>query len=129
MRFVRALLCLALSSSGALAAGDIPAIPAGMAYATARGVLMSRSFSPVVSGERDGSRCSAGRQDVCTAYPETIACAGTGSAACRFIFSGPNGASVTLVAEGPNVGRLKVTAIRRSAKSDVAWQRGSEPRR
>jgi hypothetical protein len=129
MRLTRALIALILSSAGALAAGDIPPIPEGMSYATARGVLIGKSFRPVVSGDRDYSRCSAGRQDVCAAYPETIACAGTGGAACRFIFSGPNGASVTLVADGPNVGRLKVTASRRSAKSDVEWQRGAGERR
>ena len=113
MLLTRASFFLVLSCSGALAAGDIPPIPEGMPYATARGVLIGKNFRPVVSGDRDYSRCSAGRQDVCAAYPETIACAGTGSAACRFIFSGPNGASVTLVADGPNVGRLKVTATRR----------------
>jgi hypothetical protein len=125
MLLTRATFFLVLSCTGALAAGDIPPIPEGTPYATARGVLIGKSFRPVVSGDRDYSRCSAGRQDVCAAYPETIACSGTGSAACRFIFSGPNGASVTLVAEGPNVGRLKVTAARRSAKTDIEWQRGS----
>jgi hypothetical protein len=115
-------------AAGAALAGDIPAIPDGMPYATARGVLIGRGFRPVVSGERDMSRCSAGRQDVCAAYPETIACAGTGNAACRFIFSGPK-TSVTLVAEGANVGRLRVIATRRSAAADVEWQRGSGARR
>jgi hypothetical protein len=112
MLLTRATFFLVLSCTGALAAGDIPPIPEGTPYATARGVLIGKSFRPVVSGDRDYSRCSAMRQ-------------GTGSAACRFIFSGPNGASVTLVAEGPNVGRLKVTAARRSAKTDIEWQRGS----
>jgi hypothetical protein len=124
-----ACLALPLITTGVIAAGDIPAIPEGTPYATARGVLIARGFRPVASGEHDASRCSAGRQDVCDAYPETISCAGTGAAACRFIFSGPHAASVTLVADGPNVGRLKVTAVRRSAQRDVEWQRGAGPRR
>lgn len=83
---------------------------------------MKEGFRPVPSGHRDAGRCSAGRQDVCAAYPETVSCSGTGNATCRFIFSGAGGA-VTLEADGPDAGRLRVSAVRRSGKKDAEWQR------
>jgi hypothetical protein len=83
---------------------------------------MAKGFHPVPSNDRDAARCSAGRQDVCLAYPETVSCSGTGTAACRFIFSSGKDATVTIVAEGPDAGHLKVVATRRSAQKDADWQ-------
>jgi hypothetical protein len=123
MRALRTLACLSLMIAAPALAGTIPVIPQGTPYAAARGQLMSKGFRPVPSGNRAETRCSAGRQDVCAAYPETISCSGTGSAPCRFIFNGADGTAVTLVAEGGDVGRLRVTALRRSAGTDVQWQR------
>ena len=124
MRVPSVSLCLWLiAAPGASAAEPVPALREGMAYSAARGLLMTKGFQPVASGDRNAARCSAGRQDVCIAYPETVSCSGTGSGACRFIFAGRAGANVTVVADGQDAGRLKVVATRRSAKTDAAWQR------
>ena len=123
MRAIRLILsACCLLAAGAAHAASVPDFPKGTSYSVARGKLMAAGYRPVPSGNSAESRCSAGRQDVCAAYPETISCSGTGSAPCHFIFSGPGGA-VTLVAEGPDVGRLHLTALRRSAGTDVKWQR------
>jgi hypothetical protein len=124
MRFVQTAFCIALiCTAGAASAQSIPALPKGTPYAKARGMLMEKGFRPVPAAEQDDARCSAGRQDVCAAYPETISCAGTGAAACHFIFSSVSGDAVTVIADGRDAGRLKITDTRRSSRADVEWQR------
>lgn len=114
---------LVLAGTGASASETFPTLREGTRYATARGFLIAKGFQPVPSGNRDDARCSAGRQDVCNAYPETVSCSGTGAAACRFIFTGRTGATLTVVADGEDVGRLKVVTSRRSSATDAKWQR------
>ena len=116
-------LVLVAGPTGLQAAESVPTIREGSLYASARGTLMAKGFQPVPSGNRDDARCSAGRQDVCAAYPETVSCSGTGAAECRFIFTSKAGTTLTLVAEGQDAGRLKVVTSRRSAKRDAEWQR------
>jgi hypothetical protein len=124
MSLPRSAFCLSLALlSGAAFAQGAPGVREGMAYSEARGVLLAKGYRPVSAGEQDESRCSAGRQDVCAAYPETISCAGTGAASCHFIFSAPNGAALTVIADGKNAGRLRVTAVRKSSREDADWQR------
>ena len=125
MRVPSLTLTLLLLGTGALAAAEtVPTIKEGMAYGTARGVLIAKGFQPVRSAGSD-DRCSAGRQDVCGAYPETVSCSGTGAAACRFIFSSKAGTTLTVVADGQDAGHLKVLTTRKSAKRDADWQRAS----
>ncbi|WP_375457696.1 hypothetical protein [uncultured Enterovirga sp.] len=109
--------------TGNVAAEPVPALREGMLYASARGTLIAKGFQPVPSGNRDDARCSAGRQDVCNAYPETVSCSGTGAATCRFIFTGKGGATLTVLADGDDVGHLKVVTSRRSSEKDAKWQR------
>jgi hypothetical protein len=123
LRLAATLLGLVVLSGSALARDAVPALREGMPYAAARGRLIGKGFQPVASGNRDEARCPAGRQDVCNAYPETVSCSGTGAAACRFIFSGKRGVTLTVVADGEDVGRLKVVATRRSSEKDARWQR------
>lgn len=122
MRAGALLLSLLAAPGGAAAADDVPRIREGASYASARGTLIAKGFRPVSSGNRDDGRCPAGRQDVCEAYPETVSCSGTGSGACRFIFSG-KAATLTIVADGDDVGRLRVVTTRRSSATDAKWQR------
>lgn len=122
----RLALTLAASFSwtlGALANDAIPPVKPGMGYGAARSLLISKGFQPVRSGTQRDDRCSAGRQDVCGAYPETVSCDGTGAAACRFIFSSKQGTTLTVVADGDDAGHLKVVTARRAAKADADWQR------
>lgn len=112
----------ALSGTAGLATESVPALREGTPYAAARGLLIAKGFAPVPSGNRDDARCSAGRQDVCIAYPETVSCSGTGAAACRFIFTG-KGATLTVVADGEDAGHLRVVTSRRSSETDAKWQR------
>ena len=124
MRIVHlAVVAALIAAAGAASAQEIPALRKGTPYAAARGLLLEKGFRPVASAEQDEGRCSAGRQDVCAAYPETISCSGTGAGACRFIFSSPSGGAVTVIAEGRDAGRLKITDTRRSSREDVEWQR------
>ncbi|TDR87102.1 hypothetical protein [Enterovirga rhinocerotis] len=124
MRFIVLFAALILAAPAqAKEPGKIPALKPGMAYSAARGALIAKGFQPVRSADRRDDRCSAGRQDVCTAYPETVSCDGTGAAACRFIFSRKDGTTLTVVADGSDVGRLKVAVVRRSSGKDAAWQR------
>lgn len=116
-------LAVAVAAGGARAAETPPPLKPGMGYGSARALLISRGFQPVPSSTRRDDRCSAGRQDVCVAYPETVSCDGTGAAACRFIFSSRKGAALTVVADGDDAGHLKVVTARRAAKTDADWQR------
>ena len=100
-----------------------PTLKPGMGYGAARSLLIQKGFQPVRSGSQRDDRCSAGRQDVCVAYPETVSCDGTGAAACRFIFTSKEGVSLTVVADGNDAGHLKVVTSRRAAKADADWQR------
>lgn len=100
-----------------------PTLKPGMGYGAARSLLISKGFQPVRSASQRDDRCSAGRQDVCVAYPETVSCDGTGAAACRFIFSSKTGGALTVVADGNDAGHLKVVTSRRAAKADADWQR------
>ena len=117
------LLSIALSGAPAYAAESPPTLKPGMGYGAARGLLISKGFQPVRSASQRDDRCSAGRQDVCVAYPETVSCDGTGAAACRFIFSSKKGTNLTVVADGNDAGHLKVVTSRLVAKADADWQR------
>jgi hypothetical protein len=121
--FSASVLAVLLSTSVAVASDDIPVLKPGLGYGAARGLLISKGFQPVRSGNQRDDRCSAGRQDVCVAYPETVSCDGTGAAACRFIFSSRTGVNVTVVADGNDAGHLKVVTSRRAAVADAQWQR------
>jgi hypothetical protein len=124
MRIIQTALCMGLiATAGAALAQEVPVLRKGTPYSTARGLLLEKGFRPVASAEQDEGRCSAGRQDVCAAYPETISCSGTGAGACHFIFASPAGGAVTVIAEGRDAGRLKITDTRRSSRDDVEWQR------
>lgn len=124
--FVASLVSLSLtilSAGAAQAAGPFPQVKPGTGYGAVRGMLISKGFQPVRSGNQRDDRCSAGRQDVCVAYPETVSCDGTGAAACRFIFASKQGTALTIVADGDDAGHLKVVTTRRAAKADADWQR------
>lgn len=117
------LVCAALAVAASPKPGEPPTLKPGMGYGAARSLLISKGFQPVRSSSQRDDRCSAGRQDVCIAYPETVSCDGTGAAACRFIFSSKQGTALTVVADGDDAGHLKVVTSRRAAKADADWQR------
>ena len=82
--------CLALGTG--LAQGRtpvaIPGVSAEMPYVEARAKLLSMGYVPYQPrGPRlmTGPPCE-GREEICRAYPETAACAGTGRAECAFLF-------------------------------------------
>lgn len=122
-RFVAILVSLAAMASAAAADDALPALKPGMGYGAARALLISKGFQPIPAKGAGDDRCSAGRRDVCVAYPETVSCDGTGAAACRFIFASKQGATLTVVADGDDAGHLKVVTSRRAAKTDAEWQR------
>lgn len=124
MRVVAVSILAVLAAAVAHAAESVPDFKPGTAYSSARGTLITKGFRPIrSSGAQRDDRCSAGRQDVCEAYPETVSCSGTGSAPCRFIFSAKDGTTLTIVADGEDAGRLRIATVRRSSKDDAAWQR------
>jgi len=116
-------LSVAVSAGGALSAESLPAPKPGTGYGAARAALIAKGFQPIPAANRRNDRCSAGRQDVCNAYPETVSCDGTGAAACRFIFASKKAGALTVVADGDDAGHLKVVTSRRAAKKDADWQR------
>lgn len=118
-----AVLAVAMSASRATSAEPLPVVKPGTGYGAARAMLISKGFQPIPAANRRGDRCSAGRQDVCNAYPETVSCDGTGAAACRFIFSSKKAGALTVVADGNDAGHLKIVTTRRAAKADADWQR------
>ena len=122
--FLLAAAILACSSA-AIASEEPPALKPGMGFGSARSLLISKGFLPVRSGSQRTDRCSAGRQDVCVSYPETVSCDGTGAAACKFIYTSKAGTTLTVVADGDDAGHLKVVAARKAAKADAEWQRKS----
>jgi hypothetical protein len=117
-----ALALLAATSGSALAEGP-PTLRPGIGYGAARSLLIAKGYQPVRSASQRNDRCSAGRQDVCNSYPETVSCDGTGAAACRFVFASVKGGALTVVADGNDAGHLKVVTSRRTAKADADWQR------
>lgn len=121
--FTASVVVIVLSAGVSTAKDEMPSLRPGLGYGAARGLLISKGFQPVRSGNQRDDRCSAGRQDVCVAYPETVSCDGTGAAACRFIFSSGKGSNLTVVADGNDAGHLKVVTSRRSASVDAEWQR------
>lgn len=88
---------------------DLPTLKQGSLYASARMSLMKQGYSPVRS---DGSGCRFGREDVCKAYPEAEACAGTGLGNCLFVWRrGKQRIEVMTIGEEPD--RLTVARVRR----------------
>ncbi len=84
------MACLAFGTG--LARGrtgvSIPGVSKGMPYAEARAKLLSMGYVPYQpKGPHlmTGPPCE-GREEICRAYPETAACAGTGRAQCAFLF-------------------------------------------
>ena len=125
MRLSFPIVCLAVllfSAPGAFASEEPPTLKPGMGFGSARSLLIAKGFLPVRSGTQRTDRCSAGRQDVCVSYPETVSCDGTGAAACKFIFASKAGTTLTVVADGDDAGHLKVVTSRRAAKADAEWQ-------
>jgi len=87
------------------------AIKKGMLYSQARATLLSYRFSPIPSDDLPEERCSIGREDVCRAYPEAVACAGTGRAFCSFQWSSPNGVPFHIVTAGEELARITVESV------------------
>ncbi len=84
------MACLAFGTG--LARGrtgvSIPGVSKGMPYAEARAKLLSMGYVPY---QPKGPHLMTGppcedREEICRAYPETAACAGTGRAQCAFLF-------------------------------------------
>jgi len=67
-----------------------------MPYADARKALLADGFLPA----RVGICNAPGREEICTALPESQMCAGTGFAECVFAFRRPDGATVRIVSRG-----------------------------
>lgn len=90
-------------------AANLPTLKQGALYASVRMSLMNQGYSPV---RGDGSGCRFGRDDVCKAYPEAEACAGTGLGECLFVWRrGKRIIEVTTIGEEPK--RLTVARVRR----------------
>ena len=64
-------------------AASLPTLKKETPYTSARAALLRQGYRPVRS---DGSGCRFGREDVCKAYPEAEACAGTGLGNCLFVW-------------------------------------------
>jgi hypothetical protein len=70
----------------------------GMTYKEVRARLMELGFA-AASLSKDKKRCGA-RTKICKSYPEVEACAGTGTASCRFVFKYPRGRKVVVITQG-----------------------------
>src|SRR4051812_6209246 len=79
---VRAALLLVFAAAPA-AAADIPSIPDGTTYASARQQLQGAGWVPTQLS-RDPKRCFRTLASVCKDYPEVVACSET--ARCAFFW-------------------------------------------
>lgn len=80
---------------------------AGMEYGVAREHLVSSGWQPVRYPWQDRG-CGLGREDVCDAFPEAEACAGTGLANCRFTFLDHNRRQLILTTIGEGADELSL---------------------
>jgi hypothetical protein len=72
-----------------------------MSYDKARKALIAKGFRPY---RFPGKPACLGMEQICSRFPETIDCYGTGRAQCEFLFVNKDetaGIEVTTVGEGP----------------------------
>ena len=118
-----ALMWLAVAS--AAHASGVPTFKKGALYSQARAQLTSQGYRPV---RGDGSGCSFGREDVCRAYPEAEACAGTGVGSCLFLWKrGRQVVEVMTIGEQPRKLATKSAAASNSGfhRATTAMSEGS----
>ncbi len=99
---------------------SIPGVSKGMPYAEARAKLLSMGYVPYQPKGPHlmmGPPCE-GREEICRAYPETAACAGTGRGQCAFLFIRKlEFVEVTTVNEG--LATLRVNGIDRLTRKEA----------
>src|SRR6266516_5141952 len=99
---------IVLAATTALA-GDANRIRRDTPYADARKALLADGFLPA----RIGACRAPGREDICTALPETQMCAGTGFAECEIGFRRADGAPVRIVTRGEALKDIDVYRVKR----------------
>lgn len=100
---------IVLAAVPAQAQPDLPALRQGTPYAQARADLVRAGHRPIPS--REGlDRCGS-REEICRAYPEAEACAGTGRAPCSFTWRTPQGGAFAVTTLGEELARLSVNRV------------------
>ena len=83
----------------------------GEPYDAARARVLAAGWVPQdLSKEDVAQRCSA-RAEICAAYPETEACAGTGEGQCLFLFTKPDGSRARIQTVGEALPDLTVDRV------------------
>lgn len=72
----------------------------GMAYPTARKVLIAGVWQAVRYPWAQASERSGGREEICEAFQETESCAGTRMAQCRFHYTDGKGKALIVITVG-----------------------------
>lgn len=113
-RIVPSLCVLALIWGTSVLAGPredaFDSLRQGMPYAEARETLLGGGWQAIRYPWMTADARCAGRDEICQAYQETDACAGTGLAQCKFMFRDGQGGYLGVVTIGEELEGLSVDA-------------------
>lgn len=90
----------ALTMTTAASAQSIPKFKKDAPYTQVREQLLRAGFLAEQLPAAETDRCAPGRAEMCTTFPETRWCLGTGKATCEFVLRNPRGGLIQVTTRG-----------------------------
>ena len=108
MRYALAAVIFTTAVTSA-AAQSVPKLKPFTPYSDARVSLLALGWkpAPVPTAEQF---CTGGREDVCSRYPETLSCSGTGRAFCSFAWR-QGQRLIEVTTQGEEVDRINIAKV------------------